>query len=53
VSFVHLAISENKEANPLPQLAAFKAFIAGAKERCVEPPVTVELSQIGGYVSLG
>jgi hypothetical protein len=53
VSFVHLAISESKEANPLPQLAAFKAFIAGAKERCVEPPVTVELSQIGGYDSLG
>jgi hypothetical protein len=42
-----------KEANPLPQLAAFKAFVAGVKDRCVEPPVTVELSQIGGYDSLG
>jgi hypothetical protein len=52
VSFMHLAISESKEANPLPQLAAFKAFVGGIKDRALEPPVTVELSQIGGYDSL-
>jgi hypothetical protein len=52
VSFVHMSISESKEANPLPQLAAFKAFAGTIKDRCVEPPVTMELSQIGGYDSL-
>jgi hypothetical protein len=49
---MHVSTSESKEANPLPQLAAFKAFVAGIKERCVEQPVTMELSQIGGYDSL-
>jgi hypothetical protein len=53
VSFVHISTSQSKEANPLPQLAAFKAFTSGIKERCAEQPVTMELSQIGGYDSLG
>jgi hypothetical protein len=52
VSFMHLAISESKESSALPQLAAFKAFVAGIKERCVEPPVTVEMQAVGGYFAL-
>jgi hypothetical protein len=35
--------------NPLIQLEAFTAFTAGIKDRCAEPPVTVELQQIGRY----
>ena len=35
--------------NVLTSLPAFKAFSAGVKERCVEPPVRVELTEIGSY----
>src|SRR5688572_18426571 len=50
VSFVHLVSLEGAEgANPLGQLSAFKAFTAEIKERCEEPPVAVELSEVGSY----
>ena len=49
VSFVHLSAFDNPDGNPLTQLDAFKAFTAGIKERCVEPPVPVELQQLGRY----
>ena len=48
VSFVHLASVEVAD-NPLPKLAAFQAFLAQIKDRCVEPPVTVELTEVGAY----
>lgn len=48
VSFVHLATVEAAD-NPLVKLAAFQAFIAKIVDRCVEPPVTVELTEVGAY----
>jgi quinol monooxygenase YgiN len=52
VSFVHLSAFDNAEGNPLLQLDAFKAFTAGIKERCEEPPVPVELQQVGRFDQL-
>ena len=47
-SFVHIASIEG-ESNPLTELPAFKAFTADIRERCDEPPVAVELSEVGSY----
>lgn len=52
VSFVHLSAFDNAEGNPLLKLDAFKAFTAGIKERCEEPPVPVELQQVGRFDQL-
>ena len=51
VSFIHLVsrIAPADGSNPLTGLASFKAFAAGIKDRCEEPPVTVELKEIGSY----
>jgi hypothetical protein len=49
VSFMHVASVENPDANPLLQLAEFKAFTAGIRDRCDVPPVTTVLYQIGSY----
>jgi quinol monooxygenase YgiN len=49
VSFVHVSAFDNPAGNPLTQLEAFKAFTAGIKDRCVEPPAAVELQQVGRY----
>jgi len=50
VSFVHIAsIQSTDGGNPLTELSAFKAFSAGVKERCVDPPVRVDLTEIGSY----
>ena len=50
VSFVHIALIETADdSNPLTQSAAFKAFVAGIKDRCDEQPVTSELTEIGSY----
>ena len=54
VSFVHIASIETTDgSNPLGELAAFKAFIAEIKARCDEPPVAVELDEIGSYQFFG
>src|SRR6267142_2149971 len=37
-SFVHI-VETQEGAMPLPSLQAFKAFQAGIRERCIEPPV--------------
>jgi hypothetical protein len=47
VTFVHLATSEGPV--PLSDLAAFTKFRAGLEERCVQPPVRAELSEIGSF----
>jgi hypothetical protein len=47
LSFVHIAESDGRY--PLTELSAFQAFIAGIRERCAEPPVTVQLQEIGSY----
>jgi hypothetical protein len=49
VSFVHIASHEDPEQNMLTSLPAFKAFVEGIKARCVEAPVTSELSPVGWY----
>ena len=47
-AFVHIA-EHPADANPLFAVAAFKAFQAGVRERCAEPPVTTELLPVGSY----
>ena len=50
VTFVHLArIATEDGSNPLAALAPFKAFTAQIKDRCVEPPVSSEVTQVGAY----
>jgi hypothetical protein len=54
VSFVHIVSHEGADGrNPLAEMPAFKAFVAGIKERCVEPPVAVELQEVGAYELFG
>jgi hypothetical protein len=49
-TFVHVASIETADgANPLLALAAFREFTSAIRERCVEPPVTVELDEVGAY----
>lgn len=50
VSFMHLVSYDGPDQeNPLPQLASFKAFVAGIRERCAVAPVTTELHPVGSY----
>lgn len=50
VSFIHIVAHEEAEGtNALTALPAFQAFAAGVKDRCVAPPVRVELTEIGSY----
>ena len=54
VTFVHIVSHEEVEGgNALTALPAFKAFSAGVKERCVEPPQRVEMTEIGSYGFFG
>lgn len=54
VSFVHIASIEAADGrNPLVALAAFKEFTAQIEDRGAEPPVTVELHEVGSYRSFG
>jgi hypothetical protein len=46
-SFVHFVETEGDAAGILPGLPAFKAFQAGIRERCIEPP------QAGGAIIVG
>ena len=47
VTFVHLATSDGPP--PLPGLAAFQRFQEGLPERCAQPPVFAELSEVGSF----
>ena len=50
VSFVHIASIETEGGeNPLAESRAFKAFVADIQDRCEEPPVAVDLFEIGSY----
>jgi len=50
VSFVHIASVETEDGeNPLAKLSKFKAFVSDIKDRCDEPPVAVELQELGSY----
>ncbi|MDB4982355.1 MAG: hypothetical protein JWM82_3107 [Myxococcales bacterium] len=48
-SFVHIATVADGAANPLLELPAFKAFSAGIKDRCVEPPVATDVTIVDSY----
>ena len=54
VSFVHLVSQESEDGrNPLGELAAFKEFTAGIRDRCTEPPVAAELREVGSFRFFG
>jgi hypothetical protein len=52
VTFVHLATHE-ADANPLGRVEAFQRFQEGLRERCDEPPVLTELSEVGSFRPTG
>jgi hypothetical protein len=50
VTFMHIVeIDADDGANPLNELAAFKAFQKDIKDRCSEPPQANDLTVIGNY----
>ena len=50
VSFVHIAAINTKDGrNPLTELDAFKVFQAEIGDRCEDPPVAVEIKEVGAY----
>ena len=49
VSFVHIAESDNAENNQLPRLAAFQKFQKGIADRCDDPPVVTEATEVGAF----
>jgi len=54
VSFVHLVSVEGADGHdPLPELPAFRAFVADIGDRCAEPPVAVDLREVGSYAFFG
>jgi hypothetical protein len=49
-TFVHIATIDTSDGkNPLVAVAAFQEFTASIRERCLEPPVTVDLDAVGVY----
>ena len=54
VSFVHIASVERADgSNPLSELPAFRAFQENIGDRCDEPPVPIEFTEIGSYGFFG
>jgi len=54
VSFVHLVSHEAADGrDPLRELPAFRAFTAEIKDRCEDPPVAAELTEVGSYEFFG
>ena len=49
VSFVHIASNETDGPSPLLEVAAFQRFQQDVSQRCVEPPASVELHEIGSF----
>jgi hypothetical protein len=47
-TFVHVSETEDG-ARPLPELDAFRRFVSGIKERCIEPPQSEEAVLVGNY----
>jgi hypothetical protein len=48
-SFVHFVETENDATTTVPGLTAFKAFQAGIRERCIEPPQAAGATIVGNY----
>ena len=53
VSFVHVAAVEADGRNPLGQVEAFARFQQDIADRCDEPPVATEMSEVGSYRFFG
>jgi len=51
VTFVHLAAHDDR--NPLPEIEAFRRFTAEIRDRCDEPPVTSQLTEVGSFNLFG
>jgi len=52
--FHHIVLAEDEAARArFTGLAAFRAFQAGVRERCVEPPVSTPFVLVGGYRIFG
>ncbi len=50
LSFIHLVWRDDENGHdPVPQLQALRTFHAGIRQRCDEPPVRSDLSEIGSY----
>lgn len=53
-SFLHFVASDGVcEDNPLRELASFRTFLSGIKERCLEPPQAESAAIVGDYRMLG
>ena len=52
-SFVHLVETEAGDSGALTNLAAFKAFQSGIRERCAELPQVGGATVVGNYRMLG
>jgi hypothetical protein len=50
VSFVHIAQIDTADgSNPLAALPSFRAFQAGLRNRCTQPPLASELLPLDSY----
>lgn len=50
VTFVHIVSYQDAQgANPLRELAAFKAFTADIRDRCEEAPAATDLDEVASY----
>lgn len=50
VTFMHLARVETADGvNPLLALDAFKRFTEAIKDRCEEPPINMQVDEVGSY----
>ena len=50
VTHFHIATVDTPDGkNPLNQSPAFAAFSAAVKDRCDEPPVALEVEELGSY----
>ena len=54
VTFVHLASIETEDGHsPLSEVSAFKEFQENIGDRCDDPPIVTELSEIGSFRLFG
>ena len=49
LSFVHIVSLETDGPNPLMSLESFPLFTKEIKDRCEEPPLTMEMEEVGSY----
>ena len=49
VTFIHLAVLEDADHNPLAALPAFGEFISAINERCTDGPTPVNGTVVGAY----